>query len=305
MRTMTDDLLATRFSVNMARITGLIKLIYSDTDSLRPTEPLQSEGVRADILRSVAIFLHATFEDLLRTTARQRLPEAKSDVLDKIPLVGTSQSRNPVKFFLGALNEHRGRTVDDLIQESVENYLSRESFSSAHDVGQILTHMGVDTAPFNPLMAHLDLMMKRRHRIVHEADLRNPTDRVAIAWTISDDFDLLLWLLAVAAFYTQLRVALDPMDQYARLVVVKRMKCVEIANSVRPAFVALQGDSTRPTLLNAKEASDKLREVIALLSPPSLDELLAIWKNQKSPDDDTTEDEARAELATVVAENMV
>jgi len=63
-----DDLLKSRFYLNMNRITGLVKLIHSDIDSLKPLAPLQSEGVSADILRTIVVFLHATFEDVLRTT---------------------------------------------------------------------------------------------------------------------------------------------------------------------------------------------------------------------------------------------
>jgi len=102
---MTDssDLLKSRFHVNMDRITGLVKLIHSDIDSLRPTDPLQSEGARADILRAITVFLHATFEDVLRTTARERLPNATTEVLDNIPLVGTSQPKSPREIFLGCV----------------------------------------------------------------------------------------------------------------------------------------------------------------------------------------------------------
>lgn len=87
-----NDLLNARFELNMRRINGLVGLIFSDIDLLRPKEPFQSDGARADILRTIVVFLHATFEDVLRTTARQRIAAAKSEVLDKIPLVGTSRS---------------------------------------------------------------------------------------------------------------------------------------------------------------------------------------------------------------------
>lgn len=119
-----EDLLQSRFYLNMNRITGLVKLIHSEVDLLKPLG-FHSDGVRADILRAITVFLHATFEDVLRTTARQRLPIAKSEVLDKIPLVG--KSRRAEKFHLGALNAHRGKTVDDLLQESVENYLTERA----------------------------------------------------------------------------------------------------------------------------------------------------------------------------------
>lgn len=293
-----NELLASRFYLNMNRITGLVKLIHSDVDSLRPSG-FQSEGVRADILRAITVFLHGTFEDLLRTTARQRLPVANSEVLDKIPLVGIARSRDAVKFHLGALNAHRGKTVDDLIQESVDHYLNRESFSSCDDVAKMLTRMKLDTGLFEPFFPDLDLMMKRRHRIVHEADLPSPHDTVSIPWSITDDFNLILWLLVVMAFHAQLRVAVDPTDELSRLTVARQMKAIELAKSVRAEIVGLQNDSSRPALLRAQEASATLTDVKTLLGPPSVDELLAIWKNQKSPNDHTTDEEARAKLAAI------
>jgi hypothetical protein len=62
-----DKLMTARFTLNMERIHGLVKLIYSDIASLRPTGAFKSEGPRADILRAIVVFLHATFEDVLRS----------------------------------------------------------------------------------------------------------------------------------------------------------------------------------------------------------------------------------------------
>jgi hypothetical protein len=51
-------------------------------------------------------------------------------------------------------------------------------------------------------------MAKRKNRIVHDADLSNRTDTVVKAWGPADDWQLIMWLLAVLAFYCQLRVSL-------------------------------------------------------------------------------------------------
>jgi hypothetical protein len=60
------DLLETRFRLNMNRISGLVQLISSH-DALKPTTLFGiSSGARADILRSIVVFLHATFEVALR-----------------------------------------------------------------------------------------------------------------------------------------------------------------------------------------------------------------------------------------------
>jgi hypothetical protein len=199
-----DELPKARFLLNMGRIHGLVQLLYSN-EALKPTGIFQSEGARADILRSIVVFLHATFEDILRTTARQRLGAARPQVLNSIPLVGSRVE----KFHLGALEAHRGKTVDQVIQESVEDYLDRESFGSCAAVDSVLVQMGLDTTPFKSLYAPLGQMMKRRHRIVHEADLSEPTHTASEAWGIADEWQLIMWLMAVPAFYYQLRMSLS------------------------------------------------------------------------------------------------
>src|ERR1700676_4865149 len=66
-----DSLMTTRFLLNMRRISDLVKLTFSGVDALGPTDLFQSEGPRADILRAIVVFLHATFEDVLRSQSRQ------------------------------------------------------------------------------------------------------------------------------------------------------------------------------------------------------------------------------------------
>jgi hypothetical protein len=298
-----NDLLDARFRLNMGRIDGLVKLVFSDLDPLRQTEALQSGGVRADILRAIVVFLHATFEDVLRTMARQRIAAAKEQVLDKIPLVGTSRSGRAEKFHLGALNEHRGKTVDQLIHESVESYLDRESFGSCGDVDDVLIQMALDTAPFKPLYSDLDRMMKRRHRIVHEADLASPTDNVSAPWTINDDFDLCLWNLVVLIFYAQLRVAADPTDELNRFYHARRLTAIEPLRAARDEIIALQGGPRESLVIGFQKAVARLSEATTFLCPPSVEELLAIWNRIKAPDDDTHEEEARAKFVAVCRDN--
>ena len=286
-----NDLLGARFHLNMSRINGLVKLICSDIDPLRATKPFQSDGARADILRTIVVFLHATFEDILRTMARQCIAAAKSQILDKIPLVGTGRAE---KFHLGALNAHRGKTVDQLIHESVENYLDRETFGSCSDVDEVLTQMGLDTAPFKPLYADLDQMMKRRHRIVHEADLPSPKDSLSAPWTIIDDFNLSLWLLVVVTFHTLLCVSMDPANELLRWYLASRMKAIELARQARAEIIALRNQPTELVRLTLQNVDAKLSEVTAFIGPPSDEEIFSILKKTKSPDDDTTDEQVRA-----------
>jgi hypothetical protein len=295
-----DELPKLRFRLNMDRIKGLIELSFLDIAAQRGIEPFQTSGVRADILRTIVVFLHATFEDILRTTARHRIAAVKSqEVLDRIPLVGLSRSGRPEKFFLGALNAHRGKTVDKLIHESVENYMDEMSLGSIEVVDRVLKQMGLDTSPFKLLYDDLDHMMQRRHRIVHEADLPSPKDTVSGPWTLEDHLNLIIWLLAVVIFEVQLRVSVDPADEVARWFVASWIKGIEFAHEVRAETNALL-NQPQPEIealrTGLRKVSERLSEVLARLDGPSAEEIFLIWKKMKSSDDDTTDEQARAKI---------
>jgi len=295
MMTTQGDLSWARFQVNMDRIKGLVDLIGVDSiEPLKPAEPLQSAGPRADLIRTIVVFLHATFEDVLRTTARERLASAKSHVLSDIPLVGTSESGRAEKFLLGELDEHRGKTVDQLIHESVANYLDRKTFGSPGDVETILRQMGLDTRPFKDLYPDLEQMMTRRHRIVHEADLTSPGDRVSVPWTFVDDMDLTVWMLAVIAFYLQLRVSLEPTEEVQQWFRARLTRGITLARETRAEILALGRAPTEVAVNVLQKAVAGLSDVKAFLAPPTVEEFLDIRRKSKSPDDCTTDDEARA-----------
>lgn len=224
-----NNLLEERFHLNMARINGLVNLLSSDIDPLRKGRlPFDnSYGARADILRAIVVFLHATFEDCLRTAARERMTAAREDVLNDIPLVGTTKLERREKFALGGLVVHRGKTVDQVIGESVQDYLNHRSFNSCSDVEKVLRQIDIDSRPFKHLYPPFNQMMKRRHRIVHEADLSGPSAKISEPWTLVDDWQLMLWLVVVPAFYSLLRMSVDPADNIQRKNYQKYTKAID------------------------------------------------------------------------------
>jgi hypothetical protein len=155
---MMDKLMGTRFLMNMGRINGLVALVFSN-ETLKPTGVLQSTGARADILRSIVVFLHATFEVLLRS----HLPKPNRSM----------------------------------------------AFYSRTDLDKALVQSGIDSKPFQALYPPLTQMAQRRHRIVHDADISKRTDTVSEGWGIVDDWQLIMWLMAVPAFYYQLLISFN------------------------------------------------------------------------------------------------
>jgi hypothetical protein len=63
-----------RFLLNMRRISGLVRVTLLDHEELKPSGILQSKGARADIFRSIVVFLHATFEDAVRSQIPRKKP---------------------------------------------------------------------------------------------------------------------------------------------------------------------------------------------------------------------------------------
>jgi hypothetical protein len=145
-----------------------------------------------------------------------------------------------------------------LIQESIEGYLDRESFGSCGDVDKVLRQMVVDTTPFKSFYADLDRMMKRRHRIVHGADLLIPKDGAISPWTIADYFHLVLWNLAVLAFYSLLRVSLDPADELQSWYFARRTKAIELARQTREEVFALLEQPAESMLVGLQYSESKV-----------------------------------------------
>lgn len=106
----------------------------------------------------------------MRAITRQQFPRHRREALDKIPLVGTSYTGNPEKFFLGRLSEHRGKTVDCLIEESLTSYLDKLSYTSSNDLTYWLSILEADIDSVQRHLPKIEAMMQRRHHIVHRGD---------------------------------------------------------------------------------------------------------------------------------------
>jgi hypothetical protein len=152
-----------RFIENALRIQRLLKLYQKLYGRAGP-----KDEAHGDLLRAAVVFMHATLEDFLRTIASMYMPFAGEKALDPVPLVGCKRG---VPFRLGALAQHRGKMVEDLLVESVDAYLERRSFSTPREVAQLFEALKL---PLNrrakASLGVLNSLMRRRHQIVHTAD---------------------------------------------------------------------------------------------------------------------------------------
>lgn len=152
---------------NLARVRNLVEIYAKRTTT--PGKGRRPVG-STDVLRAAVVLLHATLEDLVRTVLRDLLPKRGEVVLDKVPLAGVSEYGKPEKFLLGKLVHFRGKTVDQVLSESVDKFLARSNYSKPGDIASAITDAGLDKKPVEPFFGDLKELMDRRHWIVNRAD---------------------------------------------------------------------------------------------------------------------------------------
>ena len=149
---------------NLDRVRGLIAL-YDEVACRVQGRPSVRES---DLLRAAVILLHASIEDLFRTIAAARMPLAGRDVLETIPFARGDGRKTTLT--LGDLAAFRGRTVDDVISESVDAYLDRRSYNDTVDLAAALSQSLLSPDLVKPHAAQLQALMNRRHLIAHRLD---------------------------------------------------------------------------------------------------------------------------------------
>jgi hypothetical protein len=131
----------------------------------------KADSPGTDIMRAVIVLMHASLEDFLRTLTLRLLPSLSEEYLNGIALAG--DHKRPDKIQLGALRKFRGKSVNDLIYDSIKEHLSRSNFNSTDDVARHLRSLGMDIDPVSSHFPSLQELMMRRHQIVHRSDRLN------------------------------------------------------------------------------------------------------------------------------------
>ncbi|MBW7863341.1 MAG: hypothetical protein H3C30_02880 [Candidatus Hydrogenedentes bacterium] len=159
-----------RFEQNLERVRNLVE-IYSS--SLKDGSSGRRSCNKTDILRAAVVLLHATMEELLRSLTYWKLPISQADTLKNIPLFVKKESPYH-KFDLTVLAKFRGKSVDDVIVESVNEHLNCSNYSSTDDISAALKKLNITVDNVNSDFPLLVKLIQRRHHIVHRAD-RNDT----------------------------------------------------------------------------------------------------------------------------------
>lgn len=162
---MLDNILFT-FEKNFSRIDNLMKLYRTH---LHPNN-IRSKG---DVLRTIVVMTHSTLEDFLRNILRWKLPDSSPEVLNKVTLRG---KKGKTKIEFKDIVELKGNTVDTIVQKSIKEYLNMVSFNNTNDIASHMNSINIETELLTSYFGNLDLMIKKRHNIVHKADRTNDED---------------------------------------------------------------------------------------------------------------------------------
>lgn len=162
-----------RFNSNLKRVLSLVHL-YRMLIRLRVGWE-KKDGpavVHGDLLRAAVVLLHAALEDLLRSIEERLLPEAGEAELNEIliPLVGGRKGQRREKIQLGELSRYRGQTVDEVIQQAIEEHLRTQTYNNIEDIVRCLKRVGLRVEWQAEQKTLLRGMMQRRHLIAHRAD---------------------------------------------------------------------------------------------------------------------------------------
>ncbi len=149
---------------NLSRVDNLISL-YG------PATPGRRKVKDTDVLRAAVVLLHAGLEDFLRGLMIWKIDTYSSATLDSYAIPNGTR-RPPAKISLGDLASHKGKTVDELIVESVRAHL--DEYQSFNDLGEVKKALKQCGIPADSVEAEnffgLPELIARRHNIVHKAD---------------------------------------------------------------------------------------------------------------------------------------
>lgn len=154
------------FDRNIDRVKSLCALY----NSLKKNEVKEGKDYKfTDVLRSAIVFLHSSFEEYFRHVLRDVLPTTcTQEDLQKISFT-TKDGKHIDKLTVSNLLQYKGKTIDDLVADFIGDTLDTTSFNNYSDIVNWAQKIKVDLSSFTS-QDKIEKLIKRRHKIVHEAD---------------------------------------------------------------------------------------------------------------------------------------
>lgn len=186
------------FQANLRRSEMLVQLY----ETISNEHPEAKSVLSTDILRAAVVFLHAALEEVLRSISISItvFPYSDESTLNDIPLAGLTKGSRPEKFLLGELRKFSGKSIDEVLAESVKNYIARKTYNNKGDLLAFASSVGLKEIHVRKCMPRLEAMLYRRHQIVHRADRPLEDDQKWIRATSLSPQHVKAWILATNQF---------------------------------------------------------------------------------------------------------
>lgn len=163
-----------RLHSNLTRVRDLAS-IHMD---VKQANVRRQDLPHTEVLRAAVVLLHATLEDFLRSLLAWQLPMTDNAQAFKGMKFRLDDETKPLDgLSVSQMLAHKGRKVDELIQDAITFHLEQSSFNNVRQVQLAMHALGVNFSEFNHEINALAAAMSRRHRIVHYADLNEKRGR--------------------------------------------------------------------------------------------------------------------------------
>jgi len=157
------------FEANFTRLQNLLKMYHS----LGGGNPGRSNTSQLELLRATVVLTHSTLEDFLRSLEIWKIPLSETDILKDIWL---KDNYRQVKFNFQDIYKHKNIRVKTLLEKSIVYTLNQRSYNQTQDIIRAINNCGLNvTEGIQELLPELNLLMNRRHHIVHQADKNTKT----------------------------------------------------------------------------------------------------------------------------------
>lgn len=187
------------FAENISRASNLIeaskRLVAQNIDDIEPAN---------DVLRAAVVFLHSSLEEIIRNLYLHRLPSSGAESLNKVPFASHEPSHRPKNILLGDLLEYQGQFIENVIRESINQYVNTLNINNANQLVDCLKLANIPLESLKIFLEPLDSLMKRRHQIVHQMDRTNELDPLASPINSIDANIVSAWSAALYGFATAL-----------------------------------------------------------------------------------------------------
>lgn len=205
------------YTVNIKRAKNFIEM-YKHISTGRGRG--RRDAATTDILRAGVVFLHSTFEEYLRSVILDRkiamLSAGKTEfekVLANVSLVGDNSGKSSAqKYFLKDLWSVKDKTVFNVVSLSLQDKVGNMTFNDYSQIVSSLSDVGVELSENYNKDGIIDKYIKRRHKIVHEADKNHTNGGRGNYKTSSINTTVLsAWIDAVETMVTAIESSISAM----------------------------------------------------------------------------------------------